>query len=93
MPNVSYLNFEQCEIGRQEHVCHLNENESRSKVDVRGKTLERDVTHQVTIIDSDKEESEEEVPPEMEESIEQKLRLSTCEERFREVTEYFVIDE
>ena len=37
--NVSYLTFEQCEIGRQEHVCHLNEQESRSKVDVRGKTL------------------------------------------------------
>lgn len=51
--DISYLNFDQCEIGRQEHVCHLNEQESRSKVDVRGRTLEREVTHHITLIDSD----------------------------------------
>lgn len=31
--DVSYSTFDQCEIGRHEHVCHLNEQESHSKID------------------------------------------------------------
>ena len=48
--NVSYVHFSQCAIGRQEHVCHLNELESHSKVDMRGRTLEREVTHKIELI-------------------------------------------
>ena len=53
--NVSFERFEQCTIGRQEHVCNLNQEESQLKVDIRGRTLEREVTHKIELIDSDED--------------------------------------
>ena len=79
--NVSYVSFAQCSIGRQEHVCHLNEQESHSKIDMRGRQLQRQVTHKITLIDSDEEESNKE--KEVDESLEQSVKLTTAEERFR----------
>ena len=55
--DISYVDFRQCAVGREEHICHLNEQESHSKVDLRGHTFEREVTHRIELIDSDEEDS------------------------------------
>lgn len=80
--DISYNSIQQCQIGRQSHICHLTSLDAQQNPLDRRNKFERDTIHKLELLNDVEEET----------SLDQNAHVSTVENRFAEFSEYFVVD-